>query len=118
MKVGWAIFLSLLVGFLVWLYMEYCTPDETVTIKNRKHYDIVTFKLPNSVDTDVFGSKFWEARHKLAELTPCSICRTEAISHEIFFHDLVNLKTGKKVMYPENFDKWVKKICNADEKKI
>ena len=113
MKIGWAIFLSLLVGFAVWVYMEYWyLPTQTVTIKTRRDFNVVTLRLPTSGNTEVFGAPFWEARHKLAELTPCSICRNEAISHEKFFHDFVNRKTGKDMKYPDNFNEWVKAICS------
>lgn len=112
MKIGWVIFISVLVGLLVWLYMEYFyLPNKTVTIKSRDGYNLVLLRLPADHNPDVFGAPFWDARHTLAELTPCPSCRAEAVSHERFFHDYVNKKTEKKIMYQENFDKWIKEFC-------
>lgn len=117
--IGLLIFIGLILIIATYFITEYLIdPSETVTIKPRRDYDIVTFKLPNSHDPDVFGPSYWKARHKLAEMTPCPGCRMDAVSHEKFFHDWVNKKTGKKIMYQENFDEWVKEICgNKDEKK-
>lgn len=110
-KVGWAIFMSVLVGFLVWLYMEYVySPSQTITIKSRKDYDILTFRLPNSHDPDVFGRPYWSARHFLAKMTPCPACRNEAMSHEKAFQDYVNIKKGKSFFDEKNFNEWAKKF--------
>lgn len=112
-NIGWLIFFSLLSAFLVWVYLEYIKiPLQTVTIQKRKNYDIVTLKLPNSSDPDIFGSKYWESLHILMDTIPCSACRYEAVPFMKFFHDYVNKKTGKKMMYPENYEKWIKKLCN------
>lgn len=117
MKIGWAISLSLLVGLLVWIYMEYFyLPSQTVTIKRRGNLDVVLLKLPNSHDPNIFGAPFWEARHALAKLTPCPSCRYEAISHEEFFQDWINRKIKKDMKYPDNFNEWVKKICESKKK--
>lgn len=86
-------------------------PLDTISVKSRGKYDIVTFKLPSSHAPDKFGPSYWKARHKLAEMTPCPACREEAVSHEIFFHDWVNNKTDKKLFNKENYDEWVKRIC-------
>lgn len=115
-KIGWIIFFSLLAGFAVWLFMEYIyLPSKTVTIKTRKNFNLVLLRLPNDHDPDVFGASFWDARHTLAKLTPCPSCRSEAISHEKFFHDYINRKTKKDMKYPDNFNEWVKKICEAKD---
>lgn len=115
--IGWLVFFSLLfiaVGYHIheWFYV----PRKTITLKSKRYFDIVTFKLPNSHDPDVFGSPYWNARHFLDKMTPCPSCRIEAVSHGKFFHDYVNRKLGKKYFDKENFDKWVKKIC--EEKPI
>lgn len=111
-NVGWIIFFSLLTGFLVWAYGEYFKlPKKTVTIKPRKDYDIITLKLPNSIDTEVFGSKYWEAFHTLADMIPCSLCREDAVKMMVFVHDIVNKKIGHPVFDKQNYDKWIKKLC-------
>lgn len=118
MKIGWSLTLAAFVGLLVYLYFEYLhIPSQTVTIKTRKNFNVVTFKLPNSSDPEVFGAPFWKARHTLAELTPCSACRVDAVAHEIFFHDWVNNKKQKPFFDKENFDKWVTRICDLKNKK-
>jgi len=115
-NIGWLIFFGLVLIFAVHLLTDYFNePTETVTIKHKKDFDIITLKLPNSHDPDIFGPPTWEARHFLAKWTPCPGCRAEAVSHEIFFHDWVNKKTGKGIKYKGNYDKWVKKICEENK---
>lgn len=110
-SIGWLIFISLVLIVITYFITQYINePCKTITIKNRKNYDVVTFKLPNSHNPDIFGPEYWKARHKLAELTPCPACRAEAMSHEVFFHDYVNKKTDKKIQYPDNYAKWQEKI--------
>lgn len=117
MKVGHVIFFSFLAGLLVWLYMEYFhLPQKTVTVKPRGNFDIVTLKLPNSIDTKVFGRPYWESFHKLAEMVPCSICQHKAVSFMSFFHDVVNIRTGKSFYDRANFDKWVKTVSEMKSK--
>lgn len=109
---GWLVFFALLLIVATYFIIEYFNePSEVVTLKPRKNYDIVTFRLPNTSDPDVFGPAYWKARHFMAELTPCPGCRIEAVSHEKFFHDWVNKKTKKDFFDKANYDEWVKKIC-------
>lgn len=109
--VGWLIFSAFLLIITTYIIGKVIDePTETVTVKNRKNYDIVSFRLPNSIDPDVFGPAYWKARHKLAEMTPCISCKAEAVSHEKFFHDYVNKKIDKKVAFPENYSKWKFKL--------
>lgn len=116
--IGWLILWGLVLAAVGWHLNEwFYVPSKTVTVKKRGRFDILTFKLPNSHDPDVFGAPTWEARHFLAEWTPCPGCRSEAVSHEKFFHDYVNLKTEKKLYDKQNYDKWVKKICESKEEK-
>jgi len=116
--IGWLVFWGLIILGIGWqLNNWFKIPFKTVSLRKTGNFDIVTLKLPNSVDTNVFGSKYWEARHFLAELIPCSLCRIDAVSHEKFFHDYVNSKTGKNKKYPDNYNDWIKKICNREEKK-
>ena len=97
--------------------MEYFyVPAQTVTIKQRGNLNLVLFRLPANHDPYVFGAPFWEARHALAELTPCPACRIEAVSHEKFFHDYVNIKTDKKIKYKEDFDRWIKEFSKSKYK--
>lgn len=106
-----AVAIFVLIAF--WVYMEYFyIPADTVTIKSRKNYDIVMLRLPNDPNPEVFGAPFWEARHTLAELTPCPTCRLDAVTHEEFFHDWVNKKLKKKMEYPENYVEWINRLCN------
>lgn len=116
--IGWLVFFGLLLialGYHIhdWFYV----PFKTITVKEKKNFDIITFKLPNSHDPDIFGAPYWKARHFLSEMTPCPSCRKEAVSHEIFFHDFINKKLKKNLYNPENFDKWVEKICNPKTEK-
>lgn len=115
--IGWLIFFGLLLITIGWQLNDWLKiPFQTITLKQRKNFDIVTFKLPNSHDPDVFGSPYWRARHFLAELTPCPACRIEAISHEKFFHDYVNIKTGKKFFNKKNYEDWIKKLNEQKSK--
>lgn len=117
-NIGWLILFALLLIAATYLLTDYFNePSKTITVKPRKDYDIITLKLPNSTDPDVFGSDYWKARHFLANMTPCPSCRAEAVSHEIFFHDIVNAKTGKKLFNQENYDGWIKRLCETKEKK-
>ena len=114
-NVGWVVFFTVLGGFLVWIFNQYIKlPSKTVTIMPRKEYDIVTLKLPNSVDAEVFGSKYWEAFHTLAKMIPCSICRKDAVPMMRFVHDIVNKKVGNPVFDKENHDKWIEKLCTKE----
>lgn len=55
---------------------------------------------------DVCGPATWAAIHGLAENFPCAPCAEEAGSVMRFAHDLINIKVGKQVMYPDDFRKW------------
>lgn len=68
------------------------------------------YSLPTTKDPDKFGPYYWRAFHDLANRVPCPSCREEAVSFLKFFHDWINLKLNKKIMYQENFDAWVNKI--------
>ena len=121
-NVGWVVFFTVLGGFLVWIFNQYIKlPSKTVTIMPRKEYDIVTFKLPNSGNTQIFGSKYWEAFHTLAEMIPCSICRKDAVPMMSYMHDLVNYKINhtpnfNEIFDKKNFEKWIDKSCEIKEK--
>lgn len=67
--------------------------------------DIVTYQLPTSKDTTVFGPAFWAAFDDLAKRVPCDGCKDHAVSFVSFWHDLVNLHTGKPLYDKSNFDK-------------
>lgn len=112
MKVLGYVAVAFFVLLAFWAYMEYFyTPAQTITVKNRRNYDVVIFRLPTTPNTDIFGPPLWDARHFLAEFTPCPSCRADAVSHEKFFHDWVNKKTNKKMVYPENYKEWLCKLC-------
>lgn len=114
--IGWLVFWSFILLAIGWqLNNWFKIPFQTITLRKTRNFDIVTLKLPSSKDPDVFGSKYWEARHFLSELIPCALCRNDAVSHEKFFHDYVNVKTQKEKMYPENYNEWVNRICGNKE---
>lgn len=73
---------------------------------------ILTYRLPNSVDTEIFGPYYWGALHNVVDNIPCSICRNDAKPMMVFMHDLVNYKLDKPIFNPENFDKWAAYVCN------
>lgn len=70
------------------------------------------FTLPTTSDPTVFGPPTWKAFHSLAESIPCPHCRRYAEKFIIFFHDTVNLKTGKPLYDPSNFNKFTKLISD------
>lgn len=72
----------------------------------------INFRLPTSVDPSVFGPEYWKAFHTLAEKVPCGLCRGFAEKFIVFFHDTVNLKLGKKLHDPENYDKFTQLISD------
>lgn len=100
---------ALVIGIIgAWLFFKFVyEPSATVSVSKRPNNDIVTLKLPNTGDAEIFGPKYWEAFHALAARIPCSICRDGAIPLEIFKHDIVNLKLGKKVFDKANWDTMV-----------
>lgn len=102
-----------------WLYFQFVyEPAKTVSISKRKNNDIITFKLPNSVEADIFGPKYWEAYNFLDNNIPCSICRDKAIPLGTFRHDIVNGMIENKI-FPfdkENWKIWVKIINDLDKK--
>lgn len=109
--IGWLIFWGFLLIVATYILTEYFSePSGTISVKKRKDYNILTFKLPTSHDPDVFGPPLWKVRHFIADFTPCPSCRSEAVSHEKFFHDFVNKKTGKIMKFPQNYQKWKDKI--------
>lgn len=98
--------------YFKWIYI----PFSTITHRRRKDYDIVTFKLPNSKDTQVFGPKHWEARHYLDSIIPCSACRSHAMPLGVFVHDIVNLSTDKPLYDEANWKEHIKQINELNQK--
>lgn len=78
---------------------------------------LVTYRLPKSKDTKVFGPEYWAAFHDLANRIPCDGCREDTNSFMVFWHDLVNIKTGKKVYDQKNFNEWIKRVDKLVEEK-
>lgn len=112
-NIGWLIFFGLVLIAIVHFLSEYIhQPAETVTVKHKKDFDIVTLKLPNTHDTRIFGPEYWKAFHKLSEMIPCPKCQVKAVAFMKFFHDVVNKDTGKRIMYQQNYDRWIKKLCD------
>jgi len=79
--------------------------------------DRVTYDLPKSKDTKVFGPDFWAAFHDLAKRVPCDECRDKAESFMVFFHDMVNVRVGKPVYDEKNFKTWVTYVSNLGEER-
>lgn len=98
--------------FFAFIYI----PVQDITHRKSKNYDIVTFKLPNSGNTAVFGPRQWAARHYLDNIIPCSICREHAIPLGIFNHDIVNLSIDKPVFNRANWKEHVKIVNELDKK--
>jgi hypothetical protein len=115
--IGWLIAGAFFLIALAYFFTDYFSePSDTVKVKNKKDYDIVTFKLPNSIDADVFGPEYWKAYHKLTDMIPCSICRKDAVPMMRFVHDIVNKKLKKPIYDKENYDKWIARLCDKNEK--
>ena len=55
---------------------------------------------------DVCGPATWSAIHHLAENFPCGPCAEEGASLMRFAHDLINVKLGRPLMYPDDFRTW------------
>lgn len=77
----------------------------------------VCYTLSTSVDTSVFGPTYWEAFHDLASRIPCVGCKEHAESFMRYWHDLVNVHTGKPVFDQANFNKWNEIISNNAKRK-
>lgn len=105
----WIIVLAVLIFFMGWYGNDFFTeiPTKTVTVNRKGEFDIVTLKLPNNPNPQVFGSKYWEAFHKLAQMVPCPACRSKAVPFMSFFHDVVNNQTGKELYDKKNYDYWI-----------
>lgn len=110
---AWWLLISLLIGIAaaVIFLKFFFIPDKTVSIGERPQYDVVTLKLPRSIEADIFGPKYWEAFHTLTNRIPCSICRDKAVPFMSFFHDVVNQSTGKPIFNKENYNKHIDLIC-------
>lgn len=90
------------------IYFKYFyTPDETISIRPRMSYDIVTLTLPKDSNPAVFGPKYWQSFHRLSENIPCPSCQEKAVPFMKFFHDLVNFKTQKPIFDKDNFNKHI-----------
>lgn len=70
---------------------------------NANETQRVTYTLPTSVDTSVFGPAYWGAFHDLASRIPCIACREKMQSMMTFVHDYVNYRLGKQIYDKQNF---------------
>lgn len=115
---AWWLLLVLVIAIIaVAIYFNlFYIPLSTITHRKRKHYDIVTFKLPNSVDPKVFGPRQWEARHYLDSIIPCSSCRSHAMPLGVFVHDILNLSTDQRVFNKENWQEHITLINKLHQK--
>lgn len=73
--------------------------------------DDVVFNLPKDGAPESWGPKYWFALHETTNQVPCPDCRAHAQGLMKFMHDVVNNKTGKKIMYPDNFIKVQQEVC-------
>lgn len=110
---SWWLLVMLIIGIAAaYIYFNYIRiPSETVSISKRKNYNVITMALPSEGDTSVWGPKYWQAFHTLAERIPCSLCRDKAVPFIRFFHDVVNKETGKEIFDKENFNEHIDMIC-------
>lgn len=114
----WILFAVIITIIAAAVFFNFYIPARTITHRKSKKYDIVTFKLPNSKDTDVFGPPHWQARHYLDSIIPCSTCRSHAIPLGSFMHDIVNLSIDKDVFNKENWNQHVKLINELNQKAV
>lgn len=110
------IWVALAVIVIVFIYYYYSTTQE----KNKSERisksingedKILTYRLPTSLDTEVFGPHYWAALHNIVDEIPCSICRNDAIGLMKGMHDTVNYKLGKPIYDEDNFNKYTEYIC-------
>lgn len=114
--IGYVVLISILVAIAVWAFLEYAyVPSKTVSVTHRRKYDIVTLRLPNSHDPDIFGPSYWKSFHALAEMVPCPACRYKAVPFMKFFHDIVNSNTGKKIYDSKNYNYWLEYISKKEK---
>ena len=117
MKINWILglfFLVVIILIIIHFNNKKDIPSDIISksISPDGEEKILTYRLPTSMDTDVFGPKFWAAYHNLSEELPCSICRNEWTSFMIFAHDYKNYSLKKKIYNQDNFDKWLTKLCD------
>lgn len=80
----------------------------------NKDTETVCYKLPNTTDPSKFGPDYWAAFHDLAHRVPCPGCRGFAEKFMVFFHDTVNLKTGKPIQDEQNFKQFTQLYCDLN----
>lgn len=112
------IILIILIIIIIYYYNEKDSTNKVISKKVSEDGEekILTYRLPTSMDSDVFGPKYWRAIHSMAGEIPCSICRNEWESFTIFGHDYVNWKLKKPIFSETNFDKWLTKLCEIKKK--
>lgn len=77
----------------------------------------VCYDLPTTTNPEIFGPHYWAAFHDLGSRVPCPGCRGFAEKFLVFFHDTVNVKTGKPLYDKENFDQFTQMFCDIKEGK-
>lgn len=107
-------FLVVIIAMIAYFHNKKNDTNEIISksISPDGEEKILTYRLPTSMDTDVFGPKYWSAIHSMAKEVPCSICRNEWESFTSFGHDFVNFKLDKPLWNEENFSKWLTKLCD------
>ena len=113
------LFLIIIIWIIYHFHTKHPTPTERIskTFSADGEDKILTYRLPTSMDTEIFGPPFWSAIHSMASEVPCSICRNEWESFTSFGHDYVNFKLNKPIFSEENFSKWLKKLCDIKEER-
>lgn len=116
MKKGWIWGIIILIIVLIVIYyfnQKQSAPSKRISksISVDGEDKILTYRLPTSMDTEVFGKHYWGALHNLVENIPCSICRNDAIDLMEGMHNLVNSKLEKPIYKPEKFEKFLANVC-------
>lgn len=83
--------------------------------QKNKRVETTCFELPLSRNPQVFGSQYWKTFHTLAHKVPCVFCREFAEKFMVFFHDVVNMKTGKPIHDQQNFDKFTQLFADINK---
>lgn len=101
-KTGKTIAWILLIALVLYIIYRYF---------GNKNTQVLQYRVPTSVDPSVFGPAYWRSFHSMAGEVPCPSCRGFAEKFMVFFHDMVNLKTGKPLYDVANFNEFTALIC-------
>ncbi len=103
----------LVLGLIIGLFLAYVYDRNKKRLLSEMQMNDNCFLLSNDVDPSVFGPSYWNAFHTLADKVPCPSCQSFATKFISFFHDMVNLKTGKCLYDPANFNAMADLVTNV-----